>query len=337
MFIRIFFILTTLFLLQNCSNDKYSPHLLKPKTKKNYQEILFAIDKKHWKSDLGDQIRKSFEVLVKTTPLPFEKQFQIDFVVPNKILKNIKNNNCFVFIDIAKYHPDESAPTIKKNLWSRNQIIIELKFKSFQDAINYFLKRSNELKSIIHEFNLNKISENWSFKNSISSSLDGGSNLQFRAPNGYKLNKKTKDFWWWSNLEIKKDQNGPHEIQRGIVIYQKPYKNQHQFSKESYIKLKDSIGKRFLKGEKKKSFMTTSKNNISQLTDSSFYIKGKYVKLVKGCWRMKNDKMGGPFISYSWLNSLKDTIITAEGYVYAPNFEKQNYLRELEAIIISGI
>jgi len=52
---------------------------------------------------------------------------------------------------------------------------------------------------------------------------------------------------------------------------------------------------------------------------------------------MENDKMGGPYISYSWLNGRKDTIITAEGYVYAPNFEKQNYLRELEAIIISGI
>ena len=52
---------------------------------------------------------------------------------------------------------------------------------------------------------------------------------------------------------------------------------------------------------------------------------------------MENDKMGGPFLSYSWLNCKKTKIITAQGYLYAPNFEKSKYLRELEAIIVSGI
>ena len=49
------------------------------------------------------------------------------------------------------------------------------------------------------------------------------------------------------------------------------------------------------------------------------FINEKYVKQIKGCWRMKNEKMGGPFLSYSWLNNGK--IITVEGYVYAPNLE----------------
>ena len=44
-----------------------------------------------------------------------------------------------------------------------------------------------------------------------------------------------------------------------------------------------------------------------------------------------------PLYSYSWLNHNKTKMITAEGYVYAPNFEKLKYLRELESIIISGI
>ena len=71
--------------------------------------------------------------------------------------------------------------------------------------------------------------------------------------------------------------------------------------------------------------------------DTSFYINNKYVMQIKGCWKMHNDKMGGAFISYSWLNNKKAKIITAQGYVYAPNFEKSKYIRELEAIIVSGI
>ena len=42
-------------------------------------------------------------------------------------------------------------------------------------------------------------------------------------------------------------------------------------------------------------------------------------------------------MSYSWLNDDKTKIITAEGYVYAPNFKKLKYLRELESTTVSGI
>ena len=143
-------IILLIFIISSCKNDPYHPNLLKPKTKNNYGEILFAIEKKYWSSDLGKLIKNSFEKLEKTTPLPFERQYNIDFVVPNKILKNLKNNNCFVFVDIKNYNASKNVLSIKKNLWSRNQIIIELKFKSEEKAINYFNKSSNELKSIIN-------------------------------------------------------------------------------------------------------------------------------------------------------------------------------------------
>tara|TARA_X000000950_G_C13869822_1_gene642397 strand:- start:1126 stop:2136 length:1011 start_codon:yes stop_codon:yes gene_type:complete len=336
MFVRnFFFLLLFVFIITSCNNDEYHPDLLKPKTKNNYGEILFAIDKKYWKTDLGKVIKNSFEKLEKTTPLPFEKQYNIDFVVPDKILKNLKNNNCFVFVDVKHYYPSKTIPITKRNLWSRNQIIVELKFNSVESAIHYFKTASNELKSIVNEFNFQKIANNWSFSNSLSSELLNQNNLKFRAPRTFKINVKKKDFCWFSDLEIKKDQNGSHEVQKGIVVYQNPYINENQFNQNYILKLKDSIGEKYLKGKKKKSYMITSKNDISEISDTSIYINNKYVKLIKGCWRMKNDKMGGPFISYSWLNN--SNIITVEGYVYAPNFKKLNYLRELEAIIISGI
>ena len=151
MFVRnFFFLLLFVFIITSCNNDEYRPDLLKPKTKNNYGEILFAIDKKYWKTDLGKVIKNSFEKLEKTTPLPFEKQYNIDFVVPDKILKNLKNNNCFIFVDVKHYYPSKTIPITKRNLWSRNQIIIELKFNSEESAIHYFKTASNELKSIVN-------------------------------------------------------------------------------------------------------------------------------------------------------------------------------------------
>ena len=65
------------------------------------------------------------------------------------------------------------------------------------------------------------------------------------------------------------------------------------------------------------------------------FLYDKYFKKLSGCWKMENDKMGGAFISISFLTKDKKNIITTEGYVYAPNFEKIKLLRELESILYS--
>jgi hypothetical protein len=301
--IKILFIVIVGLLLLTCSTDNgYQPNLMKPIAKKNYHEILFALDKKYWKGDLGKTIKNSFEKLVKTTPLPYEKEFYTDFVVPNKILKNIKNNNCFVFVQIENYNSKNIVPVIKKDLWANGQLIVELKFKSEQAAINYFKYKNNEVKSILKTFNLNKIQKSFSDKNNINKELEKSMGLKFKLPDGIKLNKKAKNFWWWSSLEIQKDQNGSHEIQKGIVLCQEDYKNKNQFEKSEILSVKDSLGKAYLTGKRDSSFMKTVENEISKTMDTSFYINNKYVKQIKGCWRMENDKMGGPFLSYSWLN-----------------------------------
>ena len=74
--------------------------------------------------------------------------------------------------------------------------------------------------------------------------------MKFKAPNNFKINVSKENFWWFSNLEIKKDQNGSHEIQKGIVIYQQPYINETQFHLNNILKTKDSIGEKYLKGKK---------------------------------------------------------------------------------------
>ena len=336
--IKILFIIIVGLLFLTCSTDNgYQPHLMKPIAKKNYHEILFALDKKYWKGDLGKTIKSSFEKMVKTTPLPYENEFDIDFVVPNKILKNIKNNNCFVFVHIENYNTKNIVPVIKKDLWANGQLIIELRFKSEKAAISYFKYKNNEVKSILKKFNYSKIQKKFSEKNTINEKLEKSIALKFMAPDGIKLNKKAKNFWWWSMLEIQKDQNGSHEIQKGIVLYQEDYKNKNQFEKSKILSVKDSLGETYLRGKRDNSFMKTVENEISKTVDTSFYLNNKYIKQIKGCWKMENNKMGGPFISYSWLNNKKTKIITAQGYIYAPNFKKLKYLRELEAIIVSGI
>jgi hypothetical protein len=45
--------------------------------------------------------------------------------------------------------------------------------------------------------------------------------------------------------------------------------------------------------------------------------------------------MGGPFLSHSFLSEDGSEIITMDAFVYAPKYDKRNYLRQVEAILYS--
>ena len=51
---------------------------------------------------------------------------------------------------------------------------------------------------------------------------------------------------------------------------------------------------------------------------------------------MKNGiAMGGPFVSVTALNEKENKIITVEGFVFAAGEDKRNYVRQLDAIVLS--
>jgi hypothetical protein len=50
---------------------------------------------------------------------------------------------------------------------------------------------------------------------------------------------------------------------------------------------------------------------------------------------MSNAAMGGPFVSYSCVDEVNERVIVAEVFVYAPNKEKRQYIRDMEAILLT--
>ena len=45
--------------------------------------------------------------------------------------------------------------------------------------------------------------------------------------------------------------------------------------------------------------------------------------------------MGGPFVSHSFYSRDGSEIIVAEAWVYAPQFDKRQYLRQVESVLYS--
>jgi hypothetical protein len=64
-------------------------------------------------------------------------------------------------------------------------------------------------------------------------------------------------------------------------------------------------------------------------------LNGEYALMTKGLWRVKDGFKGGPYVNLMTYDKVKNKIIMADGYVYAPEFRKKNYIHQLEAIVRS--
>ena len=60
---------------------------------------------------------------------------------------------------------------------------------------------------------------------------------------------------------------------------------------------------------------------------------GIYIREMKGLWKVQNDHMGGPFISWSFVDKERNRIVTVLGQVYAPKTDKRNPIRKVESIL----
>ena len=144
-----------------------------------------------------------------------------------------------------------------------------------------------------------------------------------KVPGGSYIAKQEKNFVW-----IRKE---PQKYSLGILIYYSKYTDTLAFKLENIIAKRDSVTKKYIPGSVKNSYMTTAK--IVKPTSKVVNFNNLYAVEVRGLWEVENDFMGGPFLSYTLVDEINNRIVTAEGFVYAPNVDKRDYLLQLEAIL----
>ena len=60
-------------------------------------------------------------------------------------------------------------------------------------------------------------------------------------------------------------------------------------------------------------------------------VDGIFRAELRGLWEMTNDMMGGPFVMQAFVNENTGMVVIVEAYVYAPEMNKRNLMRGLEA------
>ena len=152
--------------------------------------------------------------------------------------------------------------------------------------------------------------------------------VSLKFPSAYRYAKNTDDFFW-----IRKDlANGSMEI----MVYEVPL---NVIDKDTnvignIIKMRDSIGKKFIPGPTEGSYMITEEAYAPYLFETK--LDGKFAYLTKGTWEVENAFMAGPFINYAVRDEKNDRYLVLEGFVYKPSAQKRDNVFELRAILESA-
>lgn len=148
--------------------------------------------------------------------------------------------------------------------------------------------------------------------------------FSLKIPLKYKKVEETENFIWYRKNTIQ-------NIMLNIVAYEIPYTSKEEFNISNIIKVRDSIGEKYIPGQFEGTYMLTE-SQYKPIT-KEVIISDKKAMEARGLWIVKNDFMGGPFLSYTFNDKKNNRLIIIEGFSYSPSVKKRDYVFELEAIL----
>ena len=300
---------------------KSTPALL-PTVSGKAGEVLVVIEKNDWDSQLGESVRG---VLADEYPfLPVqEARYSVSNVSHGGFIEMFQVHRNIVFFDI---NPQAASTGVKfiKDKWATPQCLVLVSAHTAEMADSLFRDKAELIIETIEQAERERVItntrkyENKSVYPAVSK-VFGGS---VHVPSGYKLAKITDDFAW---IQDKKQYTT-----QGIFVYRYPV-GKDDFTMENLVKNRNRMLKANVPGMFEGTYMVTG----TYWTPQTRYLKykGRDFAETHGMWEVEGDFMGGPFVSHAFYSPDGQYIVVAEAWVYAPKFDKRQYLRQTESLL----
>ena len=317
--------LAAMIALASCSEEKKRKALL-PNISGKAGEVIVVIDKGNWEGAVGNVLRDS---LAQETPYLPQREPLFGLVnVPKNAFTNMFQIHRNIIVVNISNTVTEPGIVIRKDVWATPQTVIYVNATDSEAAIEIIKENSALMAVTIEQAERDRIIRNVKKYEELKlapvvAKMAGGSP---HFPSGYKLKKATNDFIW---IEY-----AIQDVTQGILIFKYPVvEGEQMMSLESIIGHSNEILKNNVPGMFDNTYMTTS-SAVRPGIEYKRY-KGLDFAEVRGFWEVYNDYMGGPFVSHAFYSQDGKDVIVMEGFVYAPKYDKRQYLRQVESIIYS--
>lgn len=311
--------------LASCHQEKTRKALL-PNITGTAGEVIVVIGQNEWEGSVGtvlrDSLSREFPQLPQREPLfTLVNVPQAAFTSMFQVHRNI------IVVNISK---DVTEPGVlyRNDVWAAPQTVIRVNAPDSETAVQLIKDNSSTIIGMLEEAERARMIRNAKRYEErgiapIVTEMAGGSP---HFPSGYKLKKKTDDFIWVSY--------DPEYVSQGILIYKYPVvEGEDMMSPESLLEANSRMLMENVPGMFENTYMVMS--SYAQPTVKYMKYHGLQFAEIRGLWEVHNDYMGGPFVTHVFYSPDGKYMIGLEGFVYAPKFDKRQYLRQVEAIIYS--
>ncbi|MBR2163208.1 MAG: DUF4837 family protein [Bacteroidales bacterium] len=317
--------LTAIIALSACNSAKTKKALM-PNITGKAGEVIVVIDQGDWEGAVGTVLRDS---LAGDTPFLPQREPLFSLVnVPQSAFTNMfKVHRNIILLNINS-SVVEPGVVFRKDIWAAPQTVINVNAPNAETAVTLIEENSRKMALAIEQAERDRIISNTKKYEEVKLApvvreIFGGSP---HFPSGYQLKKKTSDFVW---IEY-----AIQHVTQGIFIYKYPVvEGEQMLSLESLVENSDEMLKNNVPGMFDNTYMMIS----DFLTPSIEYqrYKGLEFAEIRGLWEVYNDYMGGPFVSHAFYSQDGKDVIVLQAWVYAPKYDKRQYLRQVESVIYS--
>lgn len=331
------FLLITLF---SCNSNETISSSNLPNAIGSYSNVLVICENSEWKAGLDSSVIKAVSVEMDGL-IQVEKEFNITQIRPQAFNSMFKKNRAVLLIAIAD-NIKKASFSRKTNVFAEGQKLVQIKAPNLEAAID-LINRS--ARRILFEFKKHRTAmiqrrAKLNRSKKLEKNLQGYHAASLIIPAGYKLDKDTHDFVYFYKKEQKPCEYGRNShcyYQNGIMVYTFPYESDTIFSAAYMQSKRDSLTELYIEGPAtkgaEKAFMQVEPK--LPVLSKEISLNGKFAFESKGWWKMKNGIMGGPFINVAIVDEMRQRVICVDGFSFAPNFDKRQFVTELEAICLS--
>lgn len=288
-------------------------------------EVFVIVDKPYWEGEIGSELRQVF-----LADYPFLPQSEQTFSVFNAPHNAFKGSFCLhrniLTIDIDK---NAEAPEISylQDVWAHPQIVIRITAPDKESALAIVMSEKWKMSAAFEQkereriINNTRKFENPQVQKAIASFIGG---TPFFTKD-FSIKKQTMDFIWVS-----------HEttyVNQGMFFFKIPRQDTGSASIEDYLDEIDTMLQANVPGMRDNSYMVVNRYVMPGLQYVSY--RDRTFIEMRGLWELKNDYMGGPFVCHIFPDRDGDEMVVELGFVYAPKYDKRNYLRFVESVLYS--
>lgn len=278
-------------------------------------ELLVVADKDWLKTAAGQTLLSVVEQPIPGLPQA-EPHFRVTYIYPKDFAGTFRTYSNVLVVEIGAKHA-KAQMGIDRNVFARPQVIVGLYAPNDQALLSLLKSREKDILALFNEqeFSRERALLSKTHSDAVLRQAREQFGISIHVPKDITDMKIANDFLWAAASE--------RDFRQNLCLYSFPLSEITAFET-----IRDSMLRVNIPGGKEDQWMETDHRTVilDEINDPNRLI-------MRGLWDMRHDAMGGPFVSYLYVDTLRQRCLVAEAFVFAPNQNKRALIKQMEAAL----